>query len=667
MSGTPINRRQFLTKSVKGAAAVAATSLLGKNLFPTPHIKNSKIADKVIVLGIDGMDPVLLRRFVDMGEMPTFKKLMESGFWGPLRTTMPPQSPVAWSSFITGTNPGGHGIFDFIHRDPKTFMPYLSTSRSFGAKKTLNIGSWSIPLQGGRVDLLRRGPAFWTILEENDIAASLFKLPANFPIQPGNSRAVSGMGTPDLLGTYGTFTFFTDLEIPDADKFTGGRVVKIKVIDHIVRSKLVGPPNTLRTDGRDTEIDFTVYRDPQEPVIKIVIQDHKIMLNQGEWSEWVPLKFELMPMFASVNGMVRIYVQEVHPNFRLYMSPINIDPMEAHLPISNPASYSENLSEAIGRFYTQGFPEDTKALSHGVFSNEEFLQQSKMVLDERLKAFDYEFSQFHEGFFFFYFSSIDQNTHVMWRDMDPTHPLYEPHASQEAKQAVYYFYRAMDDVLKEVLAKIDSNSTLMVLSDHGFAPFRREFHLSTWLVENGYTVLTDPSQMHEGEFYDNVDWSRTKAFALGLNGVYINLSEREVMGSVPPRDFLRIKKEIIARLAHVRDPQNGRRIVTRAYDSHEIYSGPYLDFAPDITVGYARGYRISDEAVLGKFPTGIVGDRKDKWSADHCIDPQSVPGVLLTSKEVKLENPGIWDLAPSILKSFGLNVPGEMDGKPIFF
>nr|NIW80194.1 nucleotide pyrophosphatase [Calditrichia bacterium] len=243
-------------------------------------------------------------------------------------------------------------------------------------------------------------------------------------------------------------------------------------------------------------------------MLKIDIQGYELILRQGEWSDWIPLTFEFLPMFSGVNGMIRIYAQEVHPNFRLYMSPINIDPMEAHVPISSPRTYSKELSEAIGRFYTQGFPEDTKALSHGVFSNEEFLAESKYVLDERLRAFDHEFSQFDDGLFFFYFSSVDQNTHVMWRDMDPTHPLYEPNASKEAKEAVYYFYRAMDDVLRRTLEKLDSRSTLMLLSDHGFAPFGREFHLSTWLVENGFTSLTDPENIHKSEFYDYVDWSK---------------------------------------------------------------------------------------------------------------------------------------------------------------
>jgi len=619
----------------------------------------------MIIIGIDGMDPTLLRRFMEEGKMPAFKKLVESGYFGRLGTTMPPQSPVAWSSFITGTNPGGHGIYDFVHRDAASFSPYLSTSRSFPAKHSLDWGKWSLPLGSGHVDMMRRGTPFWSHLEKHDIWTSLSELPANFPVSESPSFALSGMGTPDLLGTYGTFTYFSDREVPGSEKFTGGRVVKVKVVDHKVKTKLGGPNNPLRNDDKPLDIEFTVNRDPWEPMIRINMQDKEIILRQGEWSEWIPIRFEVMPMFSSISGMVKFYAQEVHPRFKLYVSPINIDPMEPTLPICSPAGYSRELSQAIGRFHTKGFPEDTKALSHGIFSNEEFLSQSKQVLEERLKVLDYEFSRFHEGLFFFYFSSVDQNSHMMYRFLHPEHHLYEPDASQEAKEAMAYFYSRMDEVLRQILAKVDSRTVLMFMSDHGFAPFEREFHISTWLVENGYMVLTQPDRMHESEFYNFVDWSKTKAYAMGLNGIYINLEGRDKYGSVTPDKAQGIKQEIMARLANVRDPKNGKPVITQTYDSRQIYSGPYLSMSPDIVVGYHSGYRISDEAVLGKFPKGILGDREDKWSADHCMDPAVVPGVLVANRPIKVPEPALWDLAPTILKAFGIEVPKEMDGKPV--
>ncbi len=649
------------------AQSCAAFSLVsaGKHVFPAPHIKNSRLSDKVFVLGIDGMDPELLKRFVARGDMPAFKKFMENNTFHSLQTTTPPQSPVAWSSFITGSNPGVHGIYDFVHRDPKTFEPYMSTTRTYTAEKSIHARNWRIPLSKDRVELMRKGTAFWKVLEEKGIPVTLYKLPVNFPVKEGSARALSGMSTPDLLGSFGTFTFFTDMDIPNADDFTGGRVVKVEIHDHTFHSELEGPPNTLRQDKRPVSVPFTVHRDPWESVIKIDIQNREILLKQGEWSEWIPLTFDLLPHFVGVHGMVRIYAQQIHPHVRLYMSPINIDPADAELPISNPAGYSRELSEAIGRFYTQGFPEDTKALSNNVFSDEEFLRQSKYVLQERLKAFDYELNHFSDGLFFFYFSSLDQNSHTMLRTMYPEHPLYEPDASQEVKEAVYYFYKKMDDVLRQTLAKMDSNSTLIILSDHGFAPFTREFHLSTWLVENGFTAITDRDKMHTSSFYDAVDWSNTKAFAMGLNSIYINLLGREKYGSVSPDEAENVKADLIARLNQVRDPKSGRRVVVQAYDTRQIYHGKHLDMAPDIVLGYQKDYRISDEAALGEFPEGIFGDRTDKWSADHCMDPSVVPGVLLTNRETLNHSPAIWDIGPTVIKAFGIEPPPGMDGKAI--
>ena len=659
-----VDRREFIKKSLLGMGAVSASVLLPSSMS-MPAILSGKRTDKVFVLGIDGMDPNLLRLFVKRGEMPAFSRFMDRYHFGPLETTMPPQSPVAWSSFISGCRPGGHGIYDFIHREPETFIPYSSVSRSFDTSRSIRLGKWSIPIKGGEVRLMRGGRPFWSVLEAHDIPATLYKLPANFPVQDSESEALSGMGTPDLLGTYGTFTFFSEREVPHAENFSGGRVVRVHPVEHRISCVLEGPPNSLRTDGKPTSAEFIVHRDPWEHVVKIDIQDREILLKRGEWSEWIPVGFELIP-FKKVRGMVRFYVQEVHPTFRLYVSPINIDPADPALPIASPSDYARELAGSMGRFYTQGFPEDTKALSNGIFSDEEFLVQSNIVLEERLTAFDHELHRFKEGLFFFYFSTIDQNSHMMLRTMDPRHPLYDSNASTAVKEAMYTFYKKMDDVLRMTLDRMDARSTLILLSDHGFAPFRREFHLSTWLVENGFTAVTDSRRYHEDEYYDHVDWSRTKAYAMGLNSLYLNVRGREFSGSVAAGDIPSLKAELIEMLNGVRDPMTGERVILRAYDGRTFYRGPYGQNAPDIVIGYANGYRISDESGLGKFPRAVVGDRKDKWSSDHCMDPSVVPGVLLTNREVSAKKPGIWDLAPSILDIFGISKSSEMEGETIY-
>ncbi len=661
-----ITRREFITRSAKAAAGITAASQLGNKLFAAPMIINTKRDDKVFILGIDGMDPGLLRLFIQKGMMPNFKKFVKNYTFSNLRTTLPPQSPVAWASFISGANPGVHGIYDFIHRDPAQFIPFLSTSRTYSPENKINIGSWSIPLKSGKVELLRKGPTFWSPLEKHDIPVWLYKLPANFPVTEGKAKQISGLGTPDLLGTYGTFTLFTDNTIDNLETISGGRVVNVQSQDHQFQCKLEGPTNPLHKKESTSSVTFNVTRDPWEETIKIDIQGRQLILEKGEWTTWIPVEFKLLPLFATVHGMVRFYVQNVHPYLHLYVSPINVDPLKPDSPLCNPSGYSRELAAGLGRFYTQGFPEDTKALSNGIFSDEEFLIQSKAVMKERLEAFDYQLNRFHKGLFFFYFSSIDQNSHMMLRTMNPSHPLYDPDASPDVINAVSYFYKAMDRVLAQTLSKMNSRSTLFILSDHGFSPFTREFHLSTWLVENGFTAVTDKNQYHKSIFYDYVDWQHTKAYALGLNSIYLNLYEREIHGSVLPDERNKIVEEIIHKLNQVRDPKTGHKIVVSAYDTKTIYSGPQLKVAPDIIIGYAQGYRISDDSVLGKFPLKIIGDRTDKWSSDHCMHPAVVPGVLLCNREIKKNSPALWDLAPSIMERFGFSPHPLMDGKSIF-
>jgi predicted AlkP superfamily phosphohydrolase/phosphomutase len=668
-----ISRREFLKKGSQTAGGLAAASFIPTSKIDSilstkksPYLSNPNISDKVLILGMDGMDPKLVKKFIAEGILPNFKKLIGLGKFGELRTTNPPHSPVAWSSFITGCNPGGHGIFDFIHRDPATFTPYMSTSRSFDSKSEIKIGEWTIPLKPGKVDLMRKGPAFWNILAQNNISTSILQIPANFPIATESVNALSGMGTPDLLGTYGTCTYFTDTKVENEAQLTAARVVHVTPINHLIKTKIAGPKNSMRADRAASEIDFTIRRDPYEPVVRIDIQGHDIMLKQGEWSEWIPLSFPLIPMFASIGGMIRVFIKEVHPNFKMYVSPINVDPMEPTLPICSPGSYSKELSDAVGRFYTQGFPADTKALSEGILSDDEFLAQAHLVLDESMRLFEYELSRFNEGVFFFYFSSIDQNCHMLMRAMDPSHPLYRPNASEAVKNAIRGFYQRMDIALGRALETIDSKTTLIALSDHGFAPFTREFNLNTWLHKEGYLRLTDDSKIGQGEFFQYVDWTETKAYGLGINGLYINMAGRDKHGIVRAEDSAKIKAEIMAKLPSVRDPKNNKPVVTQAYDSQQIYSGPFVDLAPDLVVGYYGGYRSSDETVLGKIPKDLVGDRTDLWSADHCIDPIVVPGMLLSNKEWKSNAPALWDLAPSILGQFGLPAPKEMDGKSIF-
>ncbi len=622
---------------------------------------------KMIILGVDGLDPDLLAKFMADGKMPNFAKLEAKGSFRRLTTSIPPQSPVAWSNVITGMNAGGHGIFDFIHRDPKTFQLYFSTSRVEGPKHTLTLGNWVVPLGSGTAEQLRYGKAFWEILDEHGVPNYVYRMPANFPPITAKGESLSGMGTPDLRGTYGTFTFYTDDPTAAVGAVEGGEVVQVEVKNNRVATNLIGPDNTFRKNAAPATEPFTVDVDPLEPVARVDVEDHQFVLKEGEWSGWIPVEFELMPVIGNVKGICRFYLKQAHPRFQLYVSPINIDPKNPALPISTPTSYSRDLAKEIGEFHTQGIAEDTKALTDGVLDDKEFLEQSHTVLAEHRRAFDVEFPKFHEGLFFFYFSSLDLNAHMMWRLTDPQSPAYDAALAAQNGGALEEFYEQIDQVLGEVLTKIDNNTTLLVLSDHGFAPYRHSFNLNTWLLNNGYITRKAGANGDSSEPFADVDWSRTRTYGLGLNGLYLNIRGREREGIVEPgAQADALLQEIREKLLAVRDPKDGSQVITRIDFASEVYQGPYAHSGPDALVGYNRGYRAGWKTILGAFPPEVLEDNTNAWSGDHCMDYTKVPGVLLSNRKIEAQTPALTDIAPTILAEFGIAKTTDMKGHSLF-
>lgn len=616
---------------------------------------------KVIVIGFDGMDPKILSRLMQDGKLPNFKKLAEEGDFSELGTSVPPQSPVAWSDFITGMDAGGHGIFDFIHREPGTMFPYLSTSSAEPPGKTVTVGKWVIPLSSGKVSLLRRGKAFWEYLSDNGVKATVFRVPANFPTVEDSAKQLSGMGTPDIQGTYGTYSYYTDEKVDRGKKLTGGKIFRAKVRANRVAASLPGPVNTFLKNAPQSRVDFVVYIDPENPVAKIDVQGKEIILKEGEWSDWVKIDYEMVPYLQSASGIVRFYLKELRPGFKLYVTPVNIDPSDPALPISAPHDYSEEIAGEIGLYYTQGIPEDSKALSEDVLEDGEFIQQTDIVFGEEMDMLELELGRFHSGLLFFYIGRVDQLSHMFWRTMDPKHPAYE--SASGLRAVVENAYVEMDAVLGRVLGVVDENTTLIALSDHGFAPFYRAFNLNTWLAREGYVKLADDA---EGEFFQNVDWNGTYAYGVGFNGLYLNMKGREAGGIVEEDERDALLGEISEKLLAIKDPGNGKQVITKVYRAEDIYSGPFLKDAPDLVIGYNSGYRASWETVLGSFPNEILRDNTQKWSGDHLIEADLVPGILLSNKKIAAERPTLRDLAPTILGEFGIEKQEGMTGNNIF-
>jgi predicted AlkP superfamily phosphohydrolase/phosphomutase len=650
----------ILGASLLLVAAVTLPSCRSARTAPQSH-------QRLIILGIDGMDPQLLDRFMREGKMPNFAKLEAQGDFRPLTTSIPPQSPVAWSNLITGMNAGGHGIFDFIHRDPKTQGLYFSASRVEGPKHAIHLGTWAIPLGSGRAEQLRKGAAFWQILDEHGIPNTIFRIPSNFPPVPAQGNTLSGMGTPDLRGTYGTFSFYTDDPTATPGAVEGGQIIPVQVENSQVTANLIGPDNSFRKGSAAAKEPFSVAVDPLESVAKLTVQGQEFVLREGEWSGWIRVTFQLIPFFGNINGVCRFYLKQAHPRFQLYVSPINIDPANPVLPISTPSSYSRRLTDEAGEFHTQGIAEDTKALSDGVLDDQEYLQQARTVLAEHRRIFDVEFSKFDHGVFFFYFSSLDLNSHMFWRLMDPKHPEYDATLAAENGSAIADFYQQMDQVLGEVLPRLDDHTTLLVLSDHGFAPYYRSFNLNTWLLNNGYIKLKNEGIQDSGEPLANVDWTQTRAYGLGLNGLYLNLRGREGKGIVAPGAAAdSLMAEIRAKLLAVEDPKSKQPVITRVDLASEAYQGPYAREGPDLLVGYNRGYRAGWQTILGAFPTEVLEDNTNPWSGDHCMDYTLVPGILLSNRKITAQAPALTDIAPTILAEFGIAKATGMIGQSVF-
>lgn len=659
-----MKRRDFL----KAGVAVSAAAGLGGTARYVPKVfGRARPRPKLIVLGLDGLDPVLTRRWIDEGRLPAFRRLLEAGGdFRPLGTSLPPQTPVAWSNFITGLDPGGHNIFDFFNRDPKTYVPVFSATETSSAAKTIRLGKTVIPLSGGQVRNLRKGRAFWQLLEEAGVPSTIFKMPSNYPPAESKQRTLAGMNTPDLKGSYGIFTYFTNEATSIVQEAGGGgRVTDVFVVGDRVESVLTGPANTFRAGAPEVSVPFRVFLDPAAAAAKIVIQGHEFVLKEKEWSGWIRVRFNLFPT-QTVHGICLFYLKEVRPKFKLYVSPIHMDPAHPALPLSTPESYARELERRFGPYFTKGLPADTSALENGVLDEEEFLALDARVYEESMAMLEYELGRFDDGLLFFYFSNADQRQHMFWRLIDPGHPAYDERLAARFGDVIGATYAEMDRALGLALQKADKDTIVLVMSDHGFATFRRGFNLNTWLLREGYHRLKRPWQQEQSAYFDNTDWAKSRAYGMGLNSLYINEKGREGEGIVAPgpeKDNLIC--EIARKLEAVVDPLTGERPILKAFVSREAYRGRDLETAPDIVLGFSRGYRISWQSPLGGFPREVIADNDQKWSGDHMAAPDVLPGIAFANRRFTAEAPALHDLTASLLAAFGVERPAEMIGRNV--
>lgn len=682
---TAIPRR---AKSMTPDAARRARAQEGRASLPEAKDR------RIVVLGIDGMDPDLLRGVMERHPegMSNFARLVNMGQGiRSLGTSTPPQSPVAWSNFITGRTPGGHGIFDFVHRDPKTYYGAAPTLRlEEGGAVHLPLSDIKIPTGGGSMPN-RSGRAFWSILKDKGVAADLYRVPINFPVEASKGVSFPGMMTPALDSVYGTYTVFTT-DPPRRTESDGGRFRLVTERKGAIRTVLNGPVNSLKEGDPVATAPLTVYLDKEAEAAVIEVGDDRVVMQPGQWSRFVSVNFEMLPLGAmSVPGIVRFYVRSVEPEFVMYASPINFDPRDPADTISEPSDAASEMADVIGPFFTQGMAEEVSGLKDGALTDAEFMAQANLVYDERVKMLDYALHRYRNnadgGLLFFYVSSVDLALHMMWRHGDPAHPFYDPAIAEQDsswwsgrdgstwQDVLDDLYLKMDPLLGRVLDQVDEDTLVIVMSDHGFAPYHRKFSLNTWLLENGYLALkegkerelplSDPSHA-KVNIASAVDWSKTRAYGIGFNGLYLNLEGREAQGIVEPgteADLL--LKELKLRLEGVLD--GGKRVVVSADLASTVYAGgERISEAPDVVVGYDVGFGNSDESSLGRIPHAILSDNAGgTFTGSHLMHPSVVSGILLTNGTIISETPTLEDLTVTLLRAYGVEPTAEMVGKPV--
>jgi predicted AlkP superfamily phosphohydrolase/phosphomutase len=617
---------------------------------------------RAVIIGFDGMDPELAERFMNEGRLPALAKLRDQGTFKRLRTTFPAISPVAWSTFMTGVNPGKHNIYDFLGRDLNSYLPFLSSAEIRGPKRSVKIGKYEIPLGKPIVKGMRHGTPFWHWLGKAGIFCSVIRVPVTFPPEKFPGVLLSGMCVPDLKGSQGTFCLCTTRTV--RGKFREGGVhVPITPNANGWHSYIPGPDDPLKGNAaEELRAEFHIEREGQGRA-RISLDSEEVTLKVGEYSGWISVKFKAGLGF-SARGICRFYLKEISPEVEVYVTPVNIDPGRPDLPISHPITYSIYLSKLFGPYATLGLAEDTWALNEKVLDDDAFLEQAYSNHEDRERMFFDALEKTRDGLCACVFDTTDRVQHMFWRYLEEDHPAARDVPKDKRPSVIEDLYRRMDALIARVREQIDDHTLLLVVSDHGFKSFARGVNLNAWLHQNGYLTLKD-GKTESGDWFEDVDWSRTRAYTMGLNGLFLNVKGRERYGVVSSgAEATALKEELRRKLDGLPDPASGKIGITGVFVCDSTYAGPYVDNAPDLIIGYGDGFRASWDSVMGKVTGEIFEDNVKAWSGDHCVDPRLVPGVLFSNYKISDEKPAIADVAPTMLKLFGLKMPAHIDGKP---
>lgn len=668
---------------------------------------------RVMVLGVDGLDHALVQRFMAEGVMPECAALARDGAGRKLATTNPAQSPVAWASLTTGLDPGKTRILGFLERgvEKGAVVPRLAGVRreevvvlSTAARIVWivlaalpGLGWWwllrrrwkrgaligglllmascvvivrvvlaEIPLSLPRPVNAREGKALWELVDAEGVAATSLRAPMAFPApELEHGRLLTGLGTPDLLGTPGSWLIHGKDPVPEGREVTrmGGQLATMQPGEPGHWSgRVPGPVDPLGRGGA-LSIPFRL-EDSVPPRLHLGDAVHVL---EDQFSEFVELEFPLGRILPPLRGLTRFRALNAEAT-RIYQEPVGFDPRH-QLPtacITTPRALGSDLC-AHGLFETCGWATATNPFQDERIGADVFMEDVRSVLaaDERLLMEEAQRPDWK--LFFSVLAAPDRVQHVAWSAFDVTHPGHS-RADKRLGAAIPWVYREVDRIVgrlrREILTSAD---TLMLVSDHGFAPFREAVNLNRWLADQGLLVAASGARSlgaDLGQPVRSVDWSQTRAYHLGLGRIWLNMKGREPHGIVPAAEAGALLQELRTQLLELR--HEGRPVVRSVAIAAELY-GAGSSAGADLVIGFERGFRTSWDACLLGCDEPVVAENTTRWTGDHCsVDPELVPGVLFASRPLAEGEARIVDVLPTVLDALGVAKPRDLDGRSLW-
>ncbi len=414
--------------------------------------------------------------------------------------------------------------------------------------------------------------------------------------------------------------------------------------------------------------------DPAASTLTATVQGRTTTVKLGTWSDWVTIEYVMNPMLR-VRGMTKLYLQKIEPLLEIVATPIQFHPGDVPpiIDLTYPHAYAADLCEEVGLFDTLGWATLTNPHKDGRLDEDGFLENVHGVYETVRELSLNELAKRDWGFFFTMFAVTDRLQHMMFRMIDPKSPTHDPAKAAKYGDEILKIYQDMDRFVGEVAdAYLDDDTQLLVISDHGFRSFRRGVNLNRWLASEGFMVGTNLERhqsvatlTQKSAGFENVEWDKTRAYALGLGGIYINVKGREGLGIVDLKDYVVTCDEIAAKLRTLRD-DDGTPVVKEVYKRGDIYHGDHLDRAPDLVVGFHEGYRVSWQTTLGGAPPKIIEDNLEPWSGDHCsVDPSLVPGILVSNRRLSASSASVVDVAPTVCAFLGIEPDPKWDGRAL--